>query len=142
MAAIFPKLETIEDAKNAAKQGALAGLLFAGMYVLGIAFILWLGESPTDRSAADQSDVMGGAVVTTIILLFTWRVWTGKGFVSAALLLVAFLAEVAMKVVGGTASAGWFIFYFFVAAGLFNGLRRTLAYRRLSKSLATAIAAS
>jgi hypothetical protein len=137
----FPTLDSAESAKQAARQGGLGGLLFAGSYLIGIIFVAFFKTSPVDKSAVAGDDALywmaASAVLTAAIFLLAWRVSTGKGWVSAGILLIWFVLEIATKIVGGTTNIGWMFAYAAVAAMLFNGLRACWWLRQASRPMPT-----
>lgn len=137
MAALFPKFETLEDVRKAARSGAIAGLFFAGMNALGLALMFFGVQLPGDTdpvSGSDQIASMAGVGIELIvILLFSWRVSTGKGYVSAIALLLLFLLEIFLKIAGGTSNVGWMFAYAFIALGMFNAIRATLVFKKFAR---------
>ena len=124
---LSPKIETPDGARSLTKQGAIGILLFAGMYLVGIVVVLYTGKSVVDLRPIDaqgmQDRVIGSVVALTVLLFFAYRVYTGKGWFVAGLALALFIAEIGLKTYGGTTNVGWFIFYFFVAVAMLNGVR-------------------
>ncbi len=135
---LFPKFETIEDVRKAARGGALSGLIFAGMAVLGGAFLFFAGEIPGDSDSyvGDERTyaLVGVGIEIFLILLFSWRLSTGKGYVSGILLLALFLVEIATKLLGGGGAVFWVLFYLVLARGILNGTRACFAYKRVSSA--------
>jgi hypothetical protein len=134
----FPKIEAPDVARNLSKQGAMGILVLAGMYLLGALIALFANKSPVNLSGIDaqqaQDQVIGAVFVLPVLLFFAYRVSTGKGLYVAGLTLAWFLAEIAMKIAGGSANFGWMIFYVSVAAGMVNGIRGCWWLRKLSNS--------
>ncbi len=137
MAAFFPKIENLADVRSIARGAAGAGLVFAGMLAFGFALILYgnaelvMGEEPGNGELIWLLSGIG--IEIGLVLFFVWRVSTGKGYVSAILLLLLFLIEAAAKITSGTTNAGWMIAYLFISIGLLHGIRATLAFKKMSK---------
>jgi hypothetical protein len=133
----FGPIDDYASAKTAARNGAIAGLIFAGMYLLGALLIIFAGRSPTTGEATTDFEELGiylviiDAILTALILFLSWRVSTGRGYISAGLLLVWFVGECVMKALGGATSIGWIFFYLAVAATMFDGLRGCWLGRRV-----------
>lgn len=123
----FPKIEDMPGAKKLSRQGAYGLLIFAAMYALGIVFTLYFNQSPTDQQQLDaqavQDQVLGSSLLIPFILFFAYRVFIGKGWLVAGLVLVWFLAEMLLKIASGSTNVGWLVFYVAVAAMMANGIR-------------------
>jgi len=123
----FPTIEAQDDAKKLAKQGSGGVLLFAAMNFLGVLFAYYAKKSPVDARAIDvqgvQDYIIGAFIIIPLLLFFAWRVYKGKGWLVAGLVLTWFIAESLIKIAGGTTNLGWVFFYVAVAAMIFNGLR-------------------
>ena len=121
------KIETPQKAIELAKQGAICGLLVFASETLGLALPYLTGVSVATGLPINQSEIQdnltGAIILLPTILFFCWRVNTGKGYISATLLLCLFLFEIFTKIVTMRTNVGWFIAYFFIAVGLFNGIR-------------------
>jgi|GEM_PF-3466124 hypothetical protein len=133
----FPKIEAPDGARSLTKQGAIGILLFAGMNLLGVLFAVYAGKSPTDQSAIDaqevQDYVVGNVILLPLLLFFAYRVYTGKGWFVGGLTLAWFIAEIGLKIAGGSTNIGWIIFYFFVVVGMVNGIRGCWWLRKRDK---------
>ena len=123
----FPTIQSIDDAKKLTRQGAFGVLLFAAMNLLGLFLAYYARQSPVDGHALDaqsiQDQVIGAFIVMPPLLFFAWRVYKGKGWLAAGLVLTWFVVEVSLKIAGGSTNVGWIIFYLAVAAMIFNGMR-------------------
>jgi hypothetical protein len=125
------------SAKKAAKHGAIAGLFFAGMYVVGVVFA-YSGRSPMDGAAIEDEMTIYGMLIADVllvalILFLCWRIKTGRGWISSVVLLVWFVVEAAFKIVGGSSNVGWIIFYIAMTMGFVEGVRGTWACRDFAK---------
>ncbi|MCX7035814.1 MAG: hypothetical protein NT064_04425 [Proteobacteria bacterium] len=123
----IPKIESEEDAKKLTKQGAIGVLLFAAMNLLGVVLVYFASKSPVDGSTVNaqgvQQHLIGAFINIPILLFFAWRVYVGKGWLVASLVLVWLIVEVLFKLVGGTTNFGWMFFYFFLSVMLVYGVR-------------------
>jgi hypothetical protein len=142
----LPPIENAEDARGCVRMGAYAGLALAGMYVIGAVAIYVFGTDFQSDAIPPQdvaSALIGIAIVLPIVLFLTWRVSTGKGFISSALLLLLFLFELFVKFTSQTFVGPFWIFaYIAIVLGFVNGIRGCLALRRLPKEPAADIAAT
>lgn len=134
----YPKLDTIEQAKKAARFGAMGGLYYAGSYAVSLTLVQVTGESVNERVPLSPEQLRVWTIVTLTVfaaaLFATWRVATGKGVVSSVLLLIGFVAETVGKISSGEASTGWLLIYVFIIFILITGVRATWAYRKLTKA--------
>ena len=65
-----------------------------------------------------------GIVLVALLIFFgAWRIFTGKGWLSAILVTILFVVESSAKIVSGTTNAGWIIVYVAVFSTLINGIR-------------------
>jgi hypothetical protein len=126
----FPKIEKIEDigtATKLTKEGSVGVLMFALMNLAGVLFAYYYGNSPTDQQVLDEQDtqdyVLGAFIAIPLLLFFAYRIYRGKGWFVAGLVLAWFILEIGFKIVGGTTNIFWMIAYANVAILIFNGLR-------------------
>jgi len=133
----FSKIENKETALKLAKDGAIAGLIFCLMEAGGVVFA-YFGKDPSTGHAIDQEAfnnfLWGTILLLPLLLFFCWRIKTGKGYISAALLLCLFLFEIFNKLANGTTNVGWLFLYFVIAAGLINGSRACWYLRKTTKA--------
>ena len=127
----WPKINSFETVMSGAKQGAIWGLAFSAMVGLGLVLTIF---DVLPNEGSKQATLIGIAIELCLILFFTWRVSSGKGYVSAILLVLIFVVEIAAKIAGGTASVFWIVFYGFVLLGLITGVRATFAYKKYATS--------
>jgi hypothetical protein len=123
----FPKIEAFDGANKLAKQGAIGVVLFALMNLVGLLFAFYSSKSPVDQRAIDaegmQDMVLGAFFVVPLLLFIAYRVYKGKGWLVAGLVLVWFIVEVGFKIAGGTTNVGWLFAYVALAAMMINGFR-------------------
>jgi hypothetical protein len=124
---VFSPIPDLASAKQAAKAGAVGGFVFAGMYALGA--LLRYGAASHTQDEIILAVVIYGALVA-LILFLTWHVRSGRGFISAGLLLLWFVGESSLKVLGGSVHIGWAFFYLIIAGLLLQGLRGCWKVRR------------
>jgi hypothetical protein len=123
----FPKVENADIAASLARQGAYGVIIFVAMYVVGLMVAAFFDLDPVNLQPLGVQDVrdqvIGSAIVIPILMAFAYRVFVGKGWLVAALVLAWFVGEASWKVASGSANAGWVIFYAAVAAMMVNGVR-------------------
>ena len=127
----WPKINSFETVMSTAKQGAIWGLAFSAMLGLGLVLTAFDVLPNEDLKLAT---LIGIAIELCLVLFFTWRVSSGKGYVSAVLLLLLFIVEIVAKIFDGTASVFAIVFYGFAFLGLVNGVRATFAYKKYAAS--------
>lgn len=130
----FPKVEDSKAAKSCSKQGAAGVVVFAAMNLLGAAFAFFSSKSPVDAQAIDaqgiQDYIVGAFITVPVLLYFAYRIYQGKGWLAAGLVLLWFITETGFKVAGGSTNGGWVFFYMAIAAMIINGLRGCWWFRR------------
>lgn len=127
MADYLPKIDTPETAKKLTKHGAIATLVFVAMNLLGTALVYFAAKSPEDGKALDaeavQDHLIGTILLLPPLLFFAYRIYTGKGWLVAGIVLAWFVGEALLKIVGGTTNVGWMFAYAVLTLMLLNGLR-------------------
>lgn len=138
----FPPIDSPEQARKSANQGAVGLLIFTAMYLLGAAFAYFANRSPVDGQAASavdiQNQVLGNLILVPFLLFFAYRVHKGKGWLACSLALLWFAAEALIKLASTPTNVGWIFFYFAVAALLVNGIRGCWWLRQKRKELVPA----
>jgi len=134
---IFPAISTEDIARQMARRAGYAGLFFAGMILLSAGILFFTTDTlpgfddymdPVERT----STLVAMGIEIALVLFFTWRVWTGKGYVSGILLLILFLVEVVFKLMSNPGSFLWILFYAALAVSFVNGIRAALARKRVT----------
>jgi hypothetical protein len=124
------------SALDAAKMGAFAGIVWLLLSAIGASTLVLLLLRP-DITAMEQNLLMPpliGAVLSLLLIGFlTWRVFTGKGYISSVVLLVLFVASLVMT---GLRGFIWWGLYFAMFAAFANGIRGTWAMRRYRRKTA------
>ncbi|MEZ5998523.1 MAG: hypothetical protein R3B98_07505 [Hyphomonas sp.] len=140
----FPKMDSLEAVLKAIRGGGISGLVVAAMTVLGGVFIFFAGGLPGEDTYLTEEDklyaLIGVGIELLLVLLLTWRLWAGHGYVSGIILLALSLLEAVLKVTSGGAGVAWIFLYAAIAVGLFNGVRGALAYKRVKADSAAASA--
>lgn len=132
----WPTIYNLETAMAAARRAAGIGLVLAGLTLLGLILVLagnseaMLGEEVLPEEMTFV--LIGVGIQLALVLIFSWRVSTGKGYISAILLFLIQALEVANKVIMGTGVA-WIVFHGFLLLGLVQGIRATLSYKKYKK---------
>ncbi|HZP79151.1 MAG TPA: hypothetical protein VFB45_23650 [Pseudolabrys sp.] len=129
----FPEVDDYEGVQKALKAGFVGALVFAGMNLLGIAFVLATRHQPGRgvQPAADGAFIAGMVAELLIVLVAAWRFKVGKGLVWGSVVLLLFAAEIVMKFAQGMAGAAWILFYAAIGAALVNGIRGAWAARTI-----------
>ena len=140
MEKLFPGIETLEDVLRLARGGGIAGLIFAALTLLDGLLAVYAGgpavRGPLLSGGPDgllhMAPLIGTAIEIAAILFMTWRIWTGKGYVSAVLLMALFVAEAMTEIHGGIYGLGWVIAYFVAGLMMLNAIRACIRYPALS----------
>ena len=123
----LPKLGSYEAARVASKLGSYGVLAFAAMNILGVVLAVYFNQSPVDKSVLDaeavQEHILGALILPPLILIIAYRVYVGKGWFVAGLVLVWFLAEISLKILGGTTNVLSIMSYVVIASMMINGIR-------------------
>jgi hypothetical protein len=131
---LWPKIEGHASALELAKGGSLGGGIMIAGLVLAVA-LAYFTDNPAIFGAASSSEFLIYQGVQVVIASFlTWRVWTGKGLISAIILLLWITAEVLLKATAGQLNVGWAVMWFFAILSLVHSVRGHLALRGLRKS--------
>lgn len=131
MEKLFPEITSMEDVMRLAKGGAIAGLIFIILILLdrllGTLFIV---------SPVRQAHLFGGALAAVfeiaIILFLASRVWSGRGSVSAILLMALFVIATMTHTRGGLFGFAWTAAYFGIGLMMLNAIRACLRYGAIS----------
>ncbi|KCZ88531.1 hypothetical protein [Hyphomonas jannaschiana] len=129
---LFPEITSVGDVMRLAKGGAIAGLVFVCLILLdsflgGSAF----GGSGAGLQGAGASPaiqlLLTGAEIA-VILVLAWRVSTGRGLVSAILLMALFFLCALSGIDGGLFGVAWTIAYFGLGLLMLNAIRACLRH--------------
>jgi hypothetical protein len=133
MARWWPDVSDYDEAERATRQGMWASVAFIAMLALGFALTAFMSDAapggpidPNERALA----LAGIAVEAAIAMLAAWRFRLGKGWIPGTIVLLLFVIEIAVKLLsGGFLGVFWYVAYFFILAGLANGIRGAFALR-------------
>jgi hypothetical protein len=117
-------IKSSEDATRYAKWGGCSVLVFASMNVWGLRNVRYLSRDPSTALVlshqARLEQLYGGLVALPLLGFMAWRVYRGKGWISATLATVWFVLEFALKIRGGTAPNIVLPLYIALVASLAN----------------------
>lgn len=115
-----------------AKSGAVAGLVFALLCLLDRLLITFsIAASGTHLQvfgASPATQLIGTGAEIAAILFLAWRVWSGRGFVSAILLMALFVISAMAGIGGGLFGLAWTIAYFGLGLMMLNAVRACLRH--------------
>lgn len=131
------KTDTRKDALHFSKIGAYAGFVWCFFIVFGAIFtaffyqenIYELGEYGTYWYFGEK------AFVFIIAWILSWRVFSGKGYISAIILLVFFISYRILLIFADPSNIyRGIILSAFIAYGMYAGIRGTQAMRRFNNN--------
>ncbi len=135
----FTRIENADWAHRMARNGGIAGFLLTASEAAGVA-VQWFGINPTTWKATPNpaaADPVAAAfffgttgLIIMALTVMSWRVIIGKGYVSAALLMLLLVYEGISKLLGGTLGAMWIVVYIGLAASLFGAIRAAWYLRK------------
>lgn len=141
MRIFLSEISDTETALKVARRAGTSGLIFAGFIAIGAAFIVFGKSEDVLNRSLHIDEVKQVTVFLTIeivvVLLLSWRVWSGQGFVSAIFLLLLFLLESIAKFVTGTSNIGWLIVYALLGLSILHRIRATWAYKKIQAAKKT-----
>lgn len=121
MEKLFPEIVSIEDVMRLARGGAVAGGLLAGLVLLdGL-----LGAASVFRPGFQLTAVM---IEMSLILFLAWRVLSGRGLVSAILLMALLVLGTMTGIQGGVFGLAWMAAYFGLGLMMLNAIRASLRH--------------
>ncbi|MEZ5999927.1 hypothetical protein [Hyphomonas sp.] len=134
MEKLFPEIASIEDVMRLTRGGAIAGILFCGLILLdGL-----LGTSSLARSGLQLAAT---GIETFLILFLAWRVWSGRSFVSAILLMALLVLSTMTGIHDGAFGLAWMAAYFGLGLMMLNAVRASLRHDIYSEDTSDAQAA-
>jgi hypothetical protein len=131
---LWPKINDLHSAFEAAKAGAIGGGIMIGGLLIGTAFVYFSGDYALFNSDDLQSFYIYQAVQIVLAAFLTWRVYTGKGRFASILLLLWIVTEVALKLVAGQLNVGWAFMWFVAIMSLVHSVRGSWAWRSYIKA--------
>lgn len=144
MEKFFPEITSLEDVVRLLRGGAIAGTVFASLTFLDSllsTFHIWPGGREAHVFASMPAmHLVSGGVEAALILFLSWRVLTGRGVLSAILLLALFVMAAISGIEGGFFGLVWVAAYFGLGLMMLNALRAGLRRASLSADPAPASA--
>jgi hypothetical protein len=139
---LFPEIASVADVMRLAKGGAIAGLVFACLILLdsllgGSAFSA-SGAGLQEAGASPAIQLIATGAEITAILFLAWRVSTGRGFVSAILLMALFVTSAMAGIGGGLFGLAWAVAYFGLGLMMLNAIRACLRHHAFMAETARA----
>ena len=136
MEKFFPHFGTLKDVRRWARAGAIAGYGYAAMVLISGWNVLASGLFPGNAKPITDSEkylaLIGTGIEVAVVLFLSWRLSSGKGHVSAIILLAIFLIAVLLRLVTRGAGLQWILVYASLAWLMLNGIRACRAYKRVS----------
>ena len=119
MEKLFPEITSPDDVVRLARSGAIAGLLFAAVLLLdGV-----LGTRSVPTPALQLAVTV---LELSLILLLAWRVWSGRSFVSAILMMALLVLATMTGIRDGLFGLAWMAAYFGLGLMMLNAIRACL----------------
>lgn len=134
MEKLFPEIASFEDVMRLARGGAIAGVLFAGLFLLD-------GMLGTSSLLRPSLQVIAVALEATLILFLAWRVLSGRGIVSAILLMALLVLATMTGIQSGAFGLAWMAAYFGLGLMMLNAIRASLRHDVYSEEASDAQAA-
>ncbi|MEZ6013325.1 MAG: hypothetical protein R3C08_15810 [Hyphomonas sp.] len=133
MEKLFPRIETLADVMRLARGGGIAGLIFVALILLdGLLTVVSGGVG--QFSGTHAMPLIGTGLEIAAILILTWRVWSGKAWASAILMMALFVMKAMTEIPGGLYGAAWIIAYFSAGLMMLNAIRASLRYRAVTEA--------
>ncbi len=130
----WPKIIDKNSAIATAKLGSISGYVFAAMYALGLTSILLTSSYGfTDQTIpiTDKLAVIIGVLSALVFVIFwSWRIRSGRGYISSIFLLLLFIFEIGVKLMSGGVGITWYFIYLAMFITMINAIRATWAYRK------------
>ena len=119
-----------------ARGGGIAGLIFVALILLdGLLTVVSGGGG--QFSGPHAMPLIGTGLEIAAILILTWRVWSGKAWASAILMMALFVMKAMTEIPGGLYGAAWIIAYFSAGLMMLNAIRASLRYRAVTEATLT-----
>ncbi|HRX75646.1 MAG TPA: hypothetical protein P5341_16165 [Hyphomonas sp.] len=133
MEKLFPRIETLADVMRLARGGGIAGLIFVALILLdGLLTVVSGGGG--QFSGPHAMPLIGTGLEIAAILILTWRVWSGKAWASAILMMALFVMKAMTEIPGGLYGAAWIVAYFSAGLMMLNAIRASLRYRAVTEA--------
>jgi hypothetical protein len=128
---LWPRFHDEASAFEAARAGALGGVLVVAALVLALA----VGKLASGPYSADveplQSYYVAQAIRIAVAGFLTWRVFRGEGRFASIFLLLWVLVAVGLKFALGEMNVAWGIAWLLAIFSLVHSVRASWALRRL-----------
>lgn len=133
---LFPKIETLADVMRLARGGGIAGLIFVALILLDglVSTVSGGGGRGGHFSGAHALPLIGTGLEIAAILFMSWRVWSGKAWLSAVLMMALFVIKAMTEIPGGLYGVAWIVAYFGVGLMMLNAIRAALRYRPITEA--------
>jgi len=116
-----------------ARGGGIAGLIFVALILLdGLLTVVSGGGG--QFSGPHAMPLIGTGLEIAAILILTWRVWSGKAWASAILMMALFVMKAMTEIPGGLYGAAWIVAYFSAGLMMLNAIRASLRYRAVTEA--------
>jgi len=116
-----------------ARGGGIAGLIFVALILLdGLLTVVSGGVG--QFSGTHAMPLIGTGLEIAAILILTWRVWSGKAWASAILMMALFVMKAMTEIPGGLYGAAWIVAYFSAGLMMLNAIRASLRYRAVTEA--------
>ena len=130
----WPKIIDRDSALATGKSGSIAGYVFAAMYIVGLISISITNSYdfadqtiPIEEKIGVIAGVLGAFI---LVVIWSWRIRSGRGYISSILLLLLFVFEIGVKIMSGFVGIFWYVIYLAMFITMINAVRGTWAYRK------------
>ncbi len=134
MEKLFPEITSFEEVMRLARGGAIAGVVFAALVLFDAVF----GSAPVLLPGVRLA---GAGLEAAFILALSWRVWSGRNFVSAIALMALLVLATLTGIRDGMLGLAWMAAYFGLGLMMLNAIRACLRHDVYSDETAKARAA-
>ncbi len=131
MEKLFPEITSLQDVMRLAKGGAIAGIVFAALVLFDAVF----GSFPAVLPGIWMA---GAGLEAAFILLLSWRIWSGRSFVSAIVLMALLVLATLSGIRDGIFGLAWLAAYFGLGLMMLNAIRACLRHDVYSRKTAPA----
>nr|WP_321360176.1 hypothetical protein [uncultured Hyphomonas sp.] len=131
MEKLFPEITSLQDVMRLAKGGAIAGIVFAALVLFDAVF----GSFPAILPGIQMA---GAGLEAAVILFLSWRIWTGRSFVSAIVMMALLVLATLSGIRDGIFGLAWLAAYFGLGLMMLNAIRACLRHDIYSRKTAPA----
>jgi len=133
----WPSYDSLDEAQEATSRGATAGIVLLVLKIIGIAVLSVLGPDRRAELLGEQMSLMEALITqgidVAIIAFFSWRIYSGKGYVSAILLILLAIYMAISALLTGTFLVP-IVIGMAVVPPVWKAIPATLAYKRLNET--------